>query len=92
MTFPFDKARRIANMTSHSVEEDRVISHNKPMGPKLRIAIGVFLLVLLTAMISTLVIGGPTADPATAKISLQQQGTIPTNPGATPNGSPSANP
>lgn len=79
-------------MTSDRVEEDRKITHNKPMGPKLRIAIGGFLLVLLAAMIGTLVIGSPTTDPATAKISLQQQGTIPTDPGATTNGSPTTNP
>ena len=79
-------------MTPQRVDDDRKITRNKPMGFKLRIAIGAFLLVLLAAMIGTLVIGSPTTDPATAEISLRQQNTVPTDAGTTTNGSPNANP
>ncbi len=70
-------------MTMRNPEGDRVISHGKPMGPKLRIAIVAFLIALFGAMIATLVTGSPTTDPATAQISLTQP-TAPTNPSGNP--------
>ncbi|WP_427024122.1 hypothetical protein ACP4J4_16580 [Aureimonas ureilytica] len=70
-------------MTIPSVEQDRVISHGKPMGPKLRIAIVAFLTALFAAMITTLLAGSPTTDPQTARISMSQP-TAPTNPSGNP--------
>ena len=71
-------------MTIERLEDGRPITHGKPMGPKLRFAIAAFLVVLFTAMLSTLILGAPTSDPSVAQISMSAQGEVPTNPSGNP--------
>ncbi|KTQ95466.1 MULTISPECIES: hypothetical protein [Aureimonas] len=71
-------------MTIERLEDGRPITHGKPMGPKLRFAIAAFLVVLFGAMLSTLILGAPTASPSVAEMSMSQQSSTPTNPSGNP--------
>ncbi len=62
----------------NSEGEVRHAERNKPMGPKLKIAIAAFLGMLLLAMLSVFVIGSPTTDPAT--IEASDEATTPAPP------------